>query len=79
MDSIYESSKCDDSYDRSISTNNLEDIRDENYVHPDINARDAIFKIRDRIRQAQIEWKVSKLSENRMVKGLHHFKNGVDE
>ena len=39
--SIYESSTYDDFDYGSISTNAIEDIWDGNYVHPEINARDA--------------------------------------
>ena len=55
--SIDESSTDYDSDDGYICMNALEEIWDENYVHPDINARYARLKIRDRIRQAQSEWK----------------------
>ena len=37
-------SSTDNEYDgRYISTNDIEDIRDRNYIHPYINARDAIL------------------------------------
>ena len=52
-----ESSTDDESDDGSISMNTIEDIQDGKYVHPDINARYAIFKVRDCIRQAQSIWK----------------------
>ena len=60
----------DDSDDGYISTNALEGIRDGNYVRTYINARDAIFKIRDRIKKGQIEQKGEELSAKRMRKGL---------
>ena len=41
LDSIYESSKYNDSDYVSICTNAIEDIRDGNHVYPEINARDA--------------------------------------
>ena len=44
---IYESSTEDDCDDGYISTNTFDDIRDENYVNPDNNARDDRLKIRD--------------------------------
>ena len=50
--SIDESYTDDDSDDLSISTNDLEDIWDGNYVHPGINERDARLKIRYHIRQS---------------------------
>ena len=55
--SIDESSTDYDSDDGYIYMNALEEIWDENHVHPDINARYARLKICDRIRQAQSEWK----------------------
>ena len=42
-----------------ISTEMLEDIRDGGQTHPNVNRREARYKIRDRIRQGQSEWKVS--------------------
>ena len=58
LDSIDES-YTDNYSDGYISTKALEDIWDGNYVHPYINARDSRFRICDRIRQAQSEWKVA--------------------
>ena len=50
-----------DSGDKSdhdiISTDILEDIRDRSQTHPNVNRREACYKIRDRIRQRQSEWK----------------------
>ena len=46
-------------------------------MHPDINGRDAIFIISDRIKQTQNEWKVSELSVKIMVKGLYKFFKAV--
>ena len=40
-------------------------------MHPNINARDAILRIRDQIRKARSQWKWVKLSEKIMGKGLH--------
>ena len=60
-----------DSYDGYISTNSIEEIWDGNYVHPDINARDARLKISNRIRKTQREWKGPELSTKSMEKGLH--------
>ena len=39
--------------ERSISTNNLEGIRDGSEIHPDMNARDFRFKMRYHIKQTQ--------------------------
>ena len=40
-----------------ISTDMLEEIRDESQTHPNVNRREARYKIRDGIRQIQSEWK----------------------
>ena len=40
-----------------ISTEMLEDIRDRSQTHPNVNRREALYKISDRIRQRQSEWK----------------------
>ena len=40
-----------------ISTEMLEDIRDGSQTHPDVNKREARYKICDRVRQRQSEWK----------------------
>ena len=53
--SIYQLSIDNDSDDRSISANNLGGIQARSQIHPNINARYARFKIRDRIRQTQNE------------------------
>ena len=42
-----------------ISTEMLEDIRDGSQTHPTVNKREARYKIRDRIRQKKLEWKVA--------------------
>ena len=61
IDESYADSNYDD---ESINTNSLEDIQNLNHVHPNINARDSILRIPDRIRQAQSEWKGMELLEN---------------
>ena len=35
----------------------LEDIFDGSQTHPNVNRREARYKIRDRVRQRQPEWK----------------------
>ena len=40
-----------------ISTEMLEDIRDGSQTHPNVNKREARYKIRDRVRQRKLEWK----------------------
>ena len=54
-----------------ISTEMLEDIRDRSQTHPNINRREARYKIRDRIRQRQSEWKGALEATRSMGKGLH--------
>ena len=49
--SIDKSSADDSADNKSISTDDLEDIWDGSYIHPNINARDVILKIFDHIRQ----------------------------
>ena len=44
----------DESYHDLISTEMLEDIRDGSQTHPNVNRREARYKIRDRIRQRQL-------------------------
>ena len=39
-----------------ISTEILEDISDGSQTHPNVNRREARYKILDRIRQRQLEW-----------------------
>ena len=39
-----------------ISMEMLEDIRDRSQNHPKVNRREERYKIRDRIRQRQLEW-----------------------
>ena len=40
-----------------ISTEMLEDIRDRSQTHPNVNRREARYKISDCIKQIQSEWK----------------------
>ena len=40
-----------------ISTEMLEEIRDGSQAHRNVNRREARYKIRDRIKQRQLEWK----------------------
>ena len=49
--SIDESSANDNSDDKSISTEDLEEIWYGSYIHPNNNARYTILKICDHIRQ----------------------------
>ena len=43
----------DESDDKTISTEILEDISDGIQSHPNVNRREARYKIRDRIKQRQ--------------------------
>ena len=54
-----------------ISTKTLEDIRDGSQTHPTVNKREAHCKIRDRIKQRQLEWKGALKATLNMGKGLH--------
>ena len=47
----------DDSDHDLISTEMLEDIRDGSQTHPNVNKREARYKIRDRVSQRQSEWR----------------------
>ena len=57
LDSVDDSSTDNYPDDRSISTNAIEDIWDGNYVHPDINTRDAILKILDLLDKLKVNGK----------------------
>ena len=54
-----------------ISTVMLEDICDGSQTHPKVNKREASYKISDRIRQRQSEWKGALKATRSMGKGLH--------
>ena len=54
-----------------ISTEMLEDIRYGSQTHPNVNRREARYKICDRIRQIQSEWKGALKATRSMGKGLH--------
>ena len=53
-----------------ISTEMLEDILDGSQTHPNVNRREARYKICDRIRQRQSEWKGVLKTTQSMGKGL---------
>ena len=55
-----------------ISTEMLEDICDGSQTHLNINKREAHYKILDRIRQRQSEWKGALKATQSMVKSLHN-------
>ena len=54
-----------------ISTEMLEDIRDVSQIYPNVNRREACYKLRDSIRQRQSQWKGALKSTLSMGKGLH--------
>ena len=68
MDAINDGDESDHDI---ISTEMLEDIRDGSQTHPNVNIREARYKIRDRIRQRQSEWKGALNFTKSMGKGLH--------
>ena len=58
----------------------LHDIRDGSQTHPNINKREARYKIRDRVRQRQLEWKGALKDMQSTGKGLHKvFSTAVKE
>ena len=60
-----------------ISTEMLEDICDGSQTHPNVNRREAHYKIRDRIRQIQSEWKGALKDTQITGKGLHKVFSAV--
>ena len=54
-----------------ISTEMLEDICDRSRTHTNVNKMEARCKIRDRIKQMQLEWKGALKATRSMGKGLH--------
>ena len=63
-----------------ISTDMLEDIRDGSQSHPNVNQREARYKIRGSINQGQSEWKGALKATQNMGKCLQKvFKTFVKE
>ena len=54
-----------------IPTETLEDISDGSQTHLTVNKREACCKIRDRIKQRQLEWKGALKATHNMGKGLY--------
>ena len=54
-----------------IYTEMLQDIRDVSQTHPNVNKREARYKINDRIRQNQLEWKGALTATRSMGIVLH--------
>ena len=67
----------DESDDDTISKEILEDMCDRIQSHPNFNQREARYKIRDRIRQRQLEWKVALKDTQYMSKDLNKLFNTV--
>ena len=61
----------DESDNDLISTEMLEDVRDRSQTHPNVNRREARYKICDFIRKIQSEWKGALKYMRSMGKGLH--------
>ena len=63
-----------------MSTETLEDIRDGSQSHPNVNQREARYKIRDLMNKIQSECKGELKSTRNTVKGLHNvFKTVLKE
>ena len=54
-----------------LSMQMLENIRDRSQCHPSVNQREAYYKIREHIRQRQLEWQGTLKSTQNMGKCLH--------
>ena len=54
-----------------VSTEMLEDIRAGRQTNPKVNRREARYKIRDHIRQRQLEWKGALKATKMVGNGLH--------
>ena len=68
MSSINHLSTDDDSDERSISKNTLEDIWDGSQMHTEINTRDARLKTRYCIQKTKNQWRGAELSAKSMGK-----------
>ena len=68
---MYAINSGDESDHDIISTEMLEDIRDGSQTHPNVTRREARYKIRDRIKQRQSEWKGALKDTRNMGKCLH--------
>ena len=70
----------DDSEHDLISTEMLEDICDRSKSHPNVNRIEDRYKIRDCIKQRQLEWKGALKATQNMGKVLHKvFKTAVED
>ena len=64
-------SSGDNSDDKPMSTEMLEDICDVSQSHLSVNMREACYKIRDCIKRSQAKYKGALISTWNMGKGLH--------
>ena len=55
----------------------LEDIRDGSQSHPNVNNREVRYKVRDSIKQRQLEWKGALKATKNMGKGLHKVSKNI--
>ena len=78
-DSIDYSYVYDNSDDISINMDALEDIRDGNYVHLDINARDSRLKYVAILVKLKVNGKYQNSQRKSMGKGLHKLFKAVVE
>ena len=77
MDAMDSGDELDDEH---MSTETFEDIRGGSQSHPSVTRRDARYKIRDCIKQIQLEWKEALKDTRNMGKSLHKvFKTVVKE
>ena len=77
MSSIDELSTDNDSNDGSVSAKYIKEILWRSQIHPELNSRDTIFKIRNSIRKTQNYWKVTELSAKSTGKGFHKLFKAV--
>ena len=77
---VYAMDSGDESDGEPMSTEMSEDNRDGSQYHPSVNRRETHYKIRDLIKQRQLEWKGALLSTQNMGKVSHKvFKTVVKE
>ena len=70
----------DESDDEPMSTDMSEDIRDGSQSHPNVNRREARYKICDCSKQRQSEWKGALKDTRNICKGLNKvFKTVVKD
>ena len=61
----------DESNHDLISKEMLQDICDGSQTYPNVNKREARYKIRDHVRQRQLQWKGALKATQSMGKSLH--------